>query len=64
VAWAAWHKRGDPILAGLSMAALLIAITNTATETTEPMTTWLMLGLLLRAVDAADGARRSPSNLS
>jgi O-antigen ligase len=53
VARAAWRQRRDPTVAGLGAATLVIALTNTATETTELMITWLMLGLLLMAVDAA-----------
>jgi hypothetical protein len=30
-------------VAGLGMATLVIVVTNTATETTELMITWLML---------------------
>jgi O-antigen ligase len=57
VARAAWRQRHDPTVAGLGAATLVIAATNTATETTELMITWLMLGLLLLA---ADVARRPP----
>jgi hypothetical protein len=64
LATAAWRLRRDPIVAGLGMATLVIAITNTATETTELMITWLMLGLVLMAVDAAKIDRPPPSNLS
>ncbi len=61
LAQAAWRRRHDPIVAGLGVSTLLIVITNTATETTELMITWLMLGLVLIAVDAAPAARRPPS---
>jgi O-antigen ligase len=57
VARAAWRERHDPTVAALGAATLVIALTNTATETTELMITWLMLGLLLLAVDSA---RRGP----
>jgi hypothetical protein len=40
------------------MATLVIVVTNTATETTELMITWLMLGLVLVAVDAAKMPRK------
>jgi O-antigen ligase len=53
LAYAAWRRRRDPTVAGLGMATLVIVITNTATETTELMITWLMLGLVLLAVDHA-----------
>lgn len=51
LALAGWRRRRDPTVAGLGMATLVIVITNTATETTELMITWLMLGLLMVAVD-------------
>ena len=50
---AAWRRRRDPTVAGLGVATLVIALTNIATETTELMITWLLVGLLLLAVDAA-----------
>ncbi len=56
---AAWRQRHDPTVAGLGATTLVIALTNTATETTELMITWLMLGLLLMAVDAASRHRSS-----
>lgn len=54
IGYRAWRKRGDPIVAGLAVTALVIAITNTATETTELMITWVTLGILVVAVEAAD----------
>jgi O-antigen ligase len=53
LAYAAWRHRSDPIVAGLGLATLVILITNSATETTELMISWLMLGLLLMAIDVA-----------
>jgi hypothetical protein len=53
LAYTAWRHRRDPIVAGLGMATVVIAITNSATETTELMISWLMIGLLLMAIDAA-----------
>ena len=50
VALKAWKHRRDPIVAGLGMTTLVIAITNQATETTELMITWLLLGLLLMGI--------------
>ncbi len=58
VAWEAWKFRRDSVVAGLGMTALVFAITNTATETTELMITWLLVGMLLMAVDAAKRARQ------
>ena len=54
VGYAAWRRRGDPYVAGLGMAAIVIFIANAATETTELMFTWLIVGLVLMAVDVAD----------
>jgi len=53
-----WQTRRDPVVSGLGMATLVIVVTNTATETTELMITWLMLGLVLIAVDAAKIPRK------
>jgi hypothetical protein len=57
LAYAVWKRRRDPAVAGLGMATLVIVITNTATETTELMITWLMLGLVLMAVDTSPTGR-------
>jgi hypothetical protein len=54
IAMSAWRRRRDPTVAGLGLAVVSMTITNTATETTELMITWLMLGLLMMAVDAAE----------
>jgi O-antigen ligase len=62
LAYAAWRHRRDPIVAGLGMATLVIAITNSATETTELMISWLMLGLLLMAIDVAKSRASDPSS--
>lgn len=64
VTHAAWRRRRDPTVAGLGMATLVIMITNTATETTELMITWLTLGFVLLAVDSAKTAGPSARNLS
>lgn len=54
IGYRAWRNRGDPIVAGLGATALMMAITNTATETTELMITWLIIGILVLAIDAVD----------
>jgi O-antigen ligase len=54
LAYATWRRRRDPTVAGLGMATLVVVVTNTATETTELMITWLTLGLVLLAVDHAE----------
>ncbi|HET7467775.1 MAG TPA: O-antigen ligase family protein [Candidatus Dormibacteraeota bacterium] len=48
-----WRHRSEPTVLGLGAACLVIAITNQATETLELMVTWVLIGLLLAAVDAA-----------
>jgi hypothetical protein len=50
---ATWRNRASQTVVGLAAALGVIAITNQATETTELMITWLFIGLLLAAVDAA-----------
>jgi O-antigen ligase len=56
IAYAAWRRRDDPFVAGLGMSTLVIFLTNIATETTELMITWLLVGLLMMAVDVASPA--------
>jgi hypothetical protein len=60
IALAAWRKRIDPTVRGLGAMSVVLAITNVATETLELMITWLLLGLLLAAVQAA-GSVSSPA---
>src|SRR6202035_3934984 len=60
VAWEAWKHRRNFFVAGLGMTVLVIAITNTATETTELMISWLLVGLLLMAVDVSKQASDRP----
>jgi O-antigen ligase len=50
---ATWRHLNDQIVLGLAAVTLVIAIANQATETLELMITWLLLGLLLAAIDAA-----------
>jgi hypothetical protein len=53
MALAARRKRIDPTVTGLGAMCMVLAITNIATETLELMITWLLLGLLMAAVQAA-----------
>jgi hypothetical protein len=62
VATAALRSRGDPVVTGLGAMVLVIAITNVSTETLELMITWLFIGLLLAAVDAAGAAVTASSS--
>ncbi len=50
---AAWRARSDIRVLGLSAMMLVLALTNTSTETLELMITWLLVGLLLATVDSA-----------
>ena len=64
-----WRRRHDQLVIGLGTMVLVIAITNQATETMELMITWLLVGFLLAAVDAAAtdakaSARTAPGNAS
>jgi O-antigen ligase len=58
---AVWRRHSDVTVLGFAATTLVIAITNQATETLELMITWLILGLLLAAVDAASATVRSPA---
>ena len=48
-----WRHRLDRTVIGLAAMALVIALTNQATETLELMITWLLVGLLLAAIGTA-----------
>ena len=48
-----WARRDDPIVVGLGQTAIVIGLANLATETTELMIGWLLIGILMAAVDAA-----------
>lgn len=50
---AVWRCRENPLVLGLAAMTAVIAIANQATETLELMITWLLIGLLLAATDAA-----------
>ena len=55
------RRRSDVTVLGFAGMTLVIAITNQATETLELMITWLILGLLLAAFDAASATVSSPA---
>jgi hypothetical protein len=61
-----WRCRRDSTVIGLAAMALVVALTNQATETLELMITWLLVGLLAAAVDIAKSApvtaRTAPGN--
>src|SRR5207244_11248817 len=50
---AAWRHRESANVVGVGAMLLVLAISNTATETLELMITWLLLGLLLAAIQNA-----------
>jgi hypothetical protein len=47
-----WSVRRNPIVVGLGQMAVVVALTNLATETTELMVGWLLIGILVAACDA------------
>jgi hypothetical protein len=49
----AWSRRGVAIVAALGQVAVVIGLTNLATETMELMIGWLLVGLLMAAADHA-----------
>ncbi|HEX7264222.1 MAG TPA: hypothetical protein VF383_08600, partial [Candidatus Dormibacteraeota bacterium] len=49
----AWSRRQNLIVLGLGQVALVVALTNIATETTELMIGWLLIGLLVAACDVS-----------
>jgi O-antigen ligase len=48
-----WRCRENATVLGLAAMVAVIAISNQATETLELMITWLLIGLLLAAIDSA-----------
>jgi O-antigen ligase len=58
---ATWRARHDPTVLGLGAMLLVIAITNQSTKTVELMITWLLIGLLLAAIQASTPSRRPAS---
>ncbi len=56
VAARAWSGRKNPIVLGLGQMAIVVALANLATETTELMIGWLLIGILLAACDVASRA--------
>jgi len=57
----AWKMRANLTVLGLSQVALVIGLTNLATETTELMIGWLLVGIMLAACDVA---ARAPQTVS
>jgi len=53
IAIAAWRRAHDITVLGLAAMMFLLVITNAATSTIELMITWLLLGMLIAAIDLA-----------
>lgn len=53
VGFRAWQHRANDIVLGLSQVAILVLLANLATQTTELMIGWLLIGILMAAVDVA-----------
>ena len=51
-----WSRRRDERVVGLGQMAIVIGLANLATQTTELMIGWLMLGILMAAADLAPAA--------
>jgi hypothetical protein len=56
-----WARRQDDVVTGLSQVAIVLVLANLATQTTELMVGWLLIGILVAATYIAPGAevRRS-----
>ena len=60
VAARVWPRRKDEIVGGLAQAAIVIGLANLATQTTELMIGWLLIGILIAAVDASGSSEIQP----
>jgi glycerol uptake facilitator-like aquaporin len=56
-----WRRRHDEVVLGLSQMALVLVIANLATQTTQLMVDWLLIGLLVAAVDIASAVPKTGS---
>jgi len=56
----AWARRGAPTVVAFGQMALIVGLTNLATQTTELMVGWLLIGLLMAAADQAVIPETSP----
>jgi hypothetical protein len=56
-----WERREDELVAGLGQAAIVVGLAVLATQTTELMIDWLLLGILVAATDVAGAAGSSPA---
>ena len=51
----AWSRRSSEYVVAFGQIALVVGVTNLATETTELMIGWLLIGVLMAACDGASG---------
>jgi len=56
----AWRLRGAPTVVAFGQMALIVGLTNLATQTTELMIGWLLVGILLAACDVASATSSGP----
>jgi hypothetical protein len=54
-----WARRHDGLVGGLAQAAIVVGLANLATETTELMLDWLLIGILIAAVDISRSAAKA-----
>jgi hypothetical protein len=54
-----WRRRHDEFVAGLGQVALLLVLANLATQTSELMIGWLLIGILIAAAEFAPAAESS-----
>lgn len=57
----AWTRRGEPTVVAFGQVALIVGLTNLATQTTELMIGWLLIGILLAACDVAPATSSPPA---
>jgi len=51
-----WARRDGQLVGGLAQMAIVIGLTNLATQTTELMIDWLLIGIVMAAVDVSNEA--------
>lgn len=56
----AWARRSVPTVAAFGQMALIVGLTNLATQTTELMIGWLLIGILLAACDVTSATSPPP----
>ena len=54
-----WRRRQDQFVAGLGQVALVLVLANLATQTSELMIGWLLIGILIAAAEFAPAAQSS-----